>query len=92
MKFETYENYDPAQAVLMSEWNSVAQVLRNGELHEREFVLKKKAALQVSPLIRRLPYRSAPSLEGCLTGQPPHSGSSCLPRTLSLPLWINFVV
>jgi hypothetical protein len=52
MKFETFQNYDPAQSVLISEWNSIAEVLRNGELHEREFVLKKKASTEVSPLVQ----------------------------------------
>lgn len=52
MKFETFQNYDPTQSVLISEWNSIAEVLRNGELHEREFVLRKKASTEVSPLVQ----------------------------------------
>lgn len=56
VKFEKFENYDPGQTALLSEWNSVAEVLRSGELHDREYVLKRKALTEV----RAVPATTSP--------------------------------
>lgn len=40
LKFEKYRNLSQEQVVLLSEWEAVAEILRKGELHEREYQLR----------------------------------------------------